>query len=104
MTSEFYHIYKFMRRRSRFSKGVITETSEARVWPSIHRAWAEWLALGKRDPPTPSFVVVADASDSGWGSIVFNPDGSTTHWAYAHFSLSVNKEVEISKSTWPPVC
>ena len=85
-TNVYYYIYKFMRRRTRLlSKGILNHNNkiDARVWPSTYALWSSWLqearvASRSRDPSTPVYHIVSDASDSGWGAIIFNPNGTTT--------------------------
>ena len=70
-----YYIYKFMRRR-----GQTESHATANIWPSIIEGWAEWAdflrsAIRQRRTLHRPYLVVTDASDTGWGGYVFSPFG-----------------------------
>ncbi len=66
-----YYVLKFIRRLSSQS---LEET--VLVWPSIIDDWSnaliEMTTLRHEAPPTPTFPVFTDASESGWGVVIFN--------------------------------
>lgn len=77
---EYYYVFKFMRRRNRLlASGLRAELDTVRIWPSISSIWDTWivrLVAGYRAPveqTTGIFHVVSDASQSGYGAIVFPP-------------------------------
>ena len=97
-----YWVYKFMRRKS---YTLVPETVQGnpqeafvKLWPSIIDNWEGWLQeilcsrprliapRGKK-----MFTLVTDASLSGWGAILYGPDGE--HVAAGPW--------EPAQTTWP---
>lgn len=78
----FYHIYKFIRRRSRLiATSVLSLKEEARIWPSIVGLWERWILEILHTVRTPlltscPYHIVSDASNSGWGAVIFPPGGA----------------------------
>ena len=71
----YYYVYKFMRRRQ---KEGLDPRAEAKVWKSIIPQWKQWISkilLSKRIPKErlPTYLIVSDASDTGWGGYRFSP-------------------------------
>ena len=78
-----YHLYKFMRRRA--SEGAFLDAA-AHIWPCIQSHWAIWA---KAEQTAPVRVwrrrtsgatmtrghLYTDASNDGWGAILFHEDG-----------------------------
>ena len=71
----YYYVYKFMRRRQ---KEGLDPRAEAKVWKSIIPQWEQWISkilLSKRIPKErlPTYLIVSNASDTGWGGYRFPP-------------------------------
>ena len=78
--SEVYHVFKFMRRRSRSGLG----DSQTTVWNSIKPVWSRWisaLATGcftwHLEQDLPALTLFTDASQGGWGAVCFTREGRT---------------------------
>jgi hypothetical protein len=76
---DFYHIYKFMRRRI---SAMTLPNSAANVWESIRSSWSEWITKCSTEtrhlkPPSPLETQInaprlyTDASNAGWGAMFF---------------------------------
>lgn len=68
-----YYIYKFMRRRAQFEN-----REPANIWPSIIEGWVIWAeflrtATRYRRTSQRPYLIVTDASSTGWGGYVFSP-------------------------------
>lgn len=96
----FYHIYKFIRRRSRLiSSAELSLNDNARIWPSIVGLWEVWIGEVLRTFRTPlstscPYHIVSDASNSGWGAVIFPPSGTpfavAGSWAPTMSTLHIN--------------
>ena len=109
--SSLYYIYKFVRRRQRQK----TPGSLA-VWPCIVDRWESWIRLLLSNQPCqvlrprqPQYVIFTDASDDGWGAVIFDKNGNGDtimgdHWspidASRHISLRELMVVRLAFSRW----
>ena len=78
----YYHVFKFMRRRGRLhSAGLRSQDEPTRLWPAITPLWDQWLSTlinGYRPTDcidSPLYHIVSDASNVGYGAIIFPPSG-----------------------------
>ncbi len=77
-----YHVFKFMRRRSR--EGLDDSLTE--IWPSVQPQWRDWIDhvsnasftyIPSRKVPCEA-TLFTDACDDGWGMVCFEPSGKTS--------------------------
>ena len=97
---KFFHILKFYRRRtSQFARELTALGDSARVWPSLCSDLDRLVntIATKVEPDAPclgnaSFVLCTDASDTGFGAILFDSDGA---WKMFNGRWNINEIHEI---------
>ena len=101
--AELYAILKFVRRvSSALASGAkLTDTRD--VWPSITDHWVQWMTSAMVSNVTitvsqlssPRLIAFTDASDSGWGVVIFDGDKTTIlagKWSEAERALHINEK------------
>lgn len=82
---DYYYAFKFIRRHgARFAKGEIDAKTPLTIWASTLDIWRQWVKkLANHEPRQVSspkgnnenrVVLVTDASDTGWGAVLFRGD------------------------------
>lgn len=101
--AELYGIFKFIRRVSKdlANGGKLLETRK--VWPCITSLWIDWMIGAAQaateivapDGTLPRLIAFSDASDTGWGAIVFDGDRISVlagDWSDAERKLHINQK------------
>jgi hypothetical protein len=77
-----YPIYKYVRRRVNDKENATNPLRPANIWPSVKPALLEWITFLLESPPRKvvttfafTYTLVSDASDTGFGAILFRNDG-----------------------------
>lgn len=104
-----YLIFKFIKRLARSLTQDGYSSQRCQVWKSIIQPWCSWLqfmighpSASVRNVDAQSCVTYSDASNEGWGFIIFWPDGHVTsqgaRWSSDHRQLHINvKELKAAK-------
>lgn len=98
-----YFVFKFMKRIAHFGAVAGTYSATHLVWSSVITPWQNWIVSMLSCPKTTVTVpgadlciVYSDASDKGWGIVIFWPDGTVTShgekWTGAHRDLHINQK------------
>ncbi|CUE61285.1 unnamed protein product [Bodo saltans] len=103
--AKWYYLLKFLRRSA---SRKVQLNAQADIWPSLRGQIQTWAAEELARPPVVhshlhreiSATVYTDASNSGWGIVVFRDDGPTTirggTWKISESPLHINLKETIT--------
>ena len=102
-----YFVFKFIKRIAKYAAAAPNyDVAMHKIWNSVIEPWSDWISAMLASPEAvvrhldtaaaTSCVAYSDASDSGWGMIIYWPDGSVTShgqpWSQLDRSLHINRK------------
>jgi hypothetical protein len=98
-----YYAFKLVRRRFSLLAKDLLPGDEARIWPSTYHVWKEWVdnivthpGRQARTKIDPNYILITDASQKGYGGIVF-PLHSSQNQIRTHSGSWQNANVDPSR-------
>ena len=101
-----YFVFKFIKRTARCAADAPDYDSALQtIWNSVVSPWSNWITdmlktptavVRTRNPESLSCIAFSDASDSGWGLIIYWPDGHVSshgqRWSSYDQPLHINRK------------